>query len=133
MLLLADLKEITKEGILRLPVFMKLPPCIRSAIEEYTKICNGDTEFYLENLVAVSFLIPESSFVPVTDKNVKLIDNPLAVAILILTSEKLDEGEVSIERVRRKVTRKNDSVWNLVRCLNPLLKEKCSEKCSYKA
>ena len=118
---------------MRIQVFMDLPHCIRSALKDYENITNGETEFFLENLIAVSFLLPESSFHPVgSRKDLKLIDSPLAKALLIMTSAKnIDESEISVERIKRKVSKKNDSVWNLVRCANPLLKERCTEECEY--
>lgn len=124
-------KKILREEKIKVPVFLDLPPCVETALEEYEKVENGDTEWYLENLIAVSFLLPESSFHAVTDKkDFRFIDNPLAKAIAVITENKgIEEGELGIERIKRKITRKNDSVWNLVRCMNPLLKERCCEEC----
>ena len=81
--------------------------------------------------MTVSFLLPEKSYTVLTDKkDLELLDSPLARALVLMTSAKgIDRSEIGVERIRRKVSRNNDGVWNLVRCMNPLLKSMCDENC----
>jgi len=122
--------EIKREDRRVLNIIMTLPPCIREALDEYERVEDGNTEWYAENLVQVSFLLPDESFE--TDEEVEeLLDNPLSRAVCVMTSAKgISRGEVKIENAKRKVMRKHDGVWNLVRCMNPLLKQKCREDCA---
>ena len=126
-----EIKEVRREGKLLLPIFMNLPPCIEKALEEYKELQNGEAEWYLENLLTVSFLLPQRSYTVLTDRrDLELLDSPLAQALVLMTVRKgIDRSEVGVERIRRKVSRSNDGVWNLVRCMNPLLKSMCSENC----
>ncbi len=124
-------REVKREGKIFLPVFIDPPPCVAKALEEYRGLQNGDTEWYLENLMMVSFLLPDKSYRVLTDrKDLELLDSPLAQALVLMTTAKgIDRSEVGVERIRKKVSRSNDGVWNLVRCMNPLLKSMCSENC----
>jgi len=126
-----DGEEVRREGKIPLFVFITLPPCIRKTLEEYAQIENGETEWFLENLMAVSFLLPGEDFIPISDrKDLELLDNPLAQAVVLMTLKKgVKRDEVGVERIRKNILRKHDGVWNLVRCMNPLLKARCTEEC----
>jgi len=109
-------------------VFLDLPPCMKKALLEYKEIKNGETEWYLENLLAVSFLLPKESYQAFEE--VEILESPFARAIVLMTIAKgIKRSEIGVERIGRKTLGKHDAVWNLVRCLNPLLKSFCEESC----
>jgi len=120
-----------KEGRKLVKVQMELPPCILSALEEYEKLEGGEVEWYAENLLQVAFLLPPDHF-RISPPIEELIDNPLAEAVSLMTAGKgLSRKEVDIDKVKKKVLRKSDAIFRLVRCMNPLLVSRCTSECKY--
>jgi len=125
-------QEEKRKRTLNCTVYMKLPPCVRGALEEYISTQNGDTTWILKNLLQISFLLPEDTFeIEVGERVVSLEDNPLVRTIKLLSRKKgISPGEIR-ESVVKKAILKESSGINLIRCVNPLLKKHCSERCPH--
>ncbi|EDP75381.1 hypothetical protein [Hydrogenivirga sp. 128-5-R1-1] len=128
-----DGKKREEKGETKVGVILELPPCLERALREYSTVENGETEWYVTNLLYTAFMMPSSSWeVLYSDFPLKeLTDNPYAEAVVLMTTCKgIGRGEIKTTKAKKKVEG-SDALWGLVRCSNPLLKRHCTETCPY--
>lgn len=112
-----------KEGIKEVSLFLELFPCLKSALSDYERALGEEAQWYLNNLLEVSYFMP-----PVSD----VLENPYVKAVVLVSCGKgLRREEIVPERAKRRVGGADAGVLNLIRCLNPLLRERCDKGCRW--
>lgn len=122
-----------RKGEVKVGVVLDYTPCFKKSLEEYSAIENGETRWYLHNLLYASLLFTSSNWkVTSTDVYIKeFLDNPYTEAVILMTLEKgLGRDDIKLAPMKRKIG-SSDSGWTLTKCNNPLLKRNCSEVCPY--